>query len=281
MPETSSSRSPARDRIFVFGMGAVCGGMVVAGLISYGVLKGPVPSGATDDAPAASPCPDAPASSPEGQRGGASVAPAPVDPPPLPERPLPPLRPLGSGDFARARRLDDGTWSLEGTRVKVYSWSYGKPGILAFGPIGSGGLVEARLRSAETHAGAYQGLAFCPEGVKSDCESARLDGAGRPVEPAAEALAVLYSEGRFALRRRLGVVGFGDEPLAMSGPVALEAGAGYAMRMRVIDGRHVRVEIDGAPVLEWTGATPRRGRFAAVAANGNYEFGDLRFGVNE
>jgi hypothetical protein len=182
---------------------------------------------------------------------------------PVPDRAPPPLVAFGAEDFRTALKIGDGTWRWEKGRIGVYSWSYGNPGVQVFGPEGSGGVLEARMRLPS--GGDHQGLAFCFADPGNDCL-------------ATGAWEVRYSRGRLELADHIGT---GGTVVASSRPTAIPIGDAYVVRLRVVDGRGVTAELNEERVITYLAATSRRGRLALVGANGEFAFENVRYAVED
>ena len=174
------------------------------------------------------------------------------------------VRVFTKATFEKAIKVGDGKWSLDNKgNISVHSWSYGLPALLIFGKEAEGGSLKATMKNHGYSRLTGQGIALCvTKEIKED------DG-----YHGSAAFYARYHEGSVELVDTIPYFKSKSEPkILASAKVEIAGDARYSLQLDVKEESKMVIQINDKQILEYTAPFKLKGRYALLAANGDYIF---------
>lgn len=188
-----------------------------------------------------------------------------VKPPPADDWPAePPVLPASAALYNSGLKVGHGNWSVEGDALKVYSYSYGLPGMLIQEDQSStDATLEATLHGDEPGPNAWQGFAMCLGTAGGEYH-------GTP------AIVARLCDGKVELLDCVTNFRTRRSTVIATAP-ARNHGREYTLKLVVRRGSEVAISVNGTAVLTHKFKQPLKGSWGLVAANGTFFFENIHF----
>jgi len=167
-------------------------------------------------------------------------------------------------EFELAQKRGTANWEVRPDGFWVYSWSYGEPGTVWLGNLGTNQSIEATMVLGDFGPHGYTGVAV---GISDP------DGKNTHLK-----------ERVFLVRIRGGVVELVNviplkwDVLGKAEGVSLKKGDEVVLSLCVTKAKHLDVFLNGKSVISYEASAPIKGQVGVVAANGSFLFKQIQTG---